>query len=467
MKKFELLLTFLKLPLDAVLILLAFLAAYFFRAQLEIVPVIYLWPVSKYLSFVLKLLPFWVFVFILEGLYATRLKSFSRELSSIFIAVSSSMALTVVWIFLTKTDFFSRLIIIFAFIFAFVFVLLGRVFWRLLNSFLYRLGFLARGVILVGDNGITLQLQFLIKKNKHLGLKVLEVVKPGEVERLEEVLQRNGRADEIIVSDLSLSQNQILTLIDLAEERHLVFKQVPSIYELKRLGLEMSWFLDFPLMELKKTPLDGWGKILKRLFDLVASLFSLLLLSPVFLVVAILIKMDSRGPIFYWNERVGAEGKFEVIKFRSMKIEYATGERYGGLKALSLEEELIKKQNVREGGLYKIKDDPRVTKLGRFLRRSYLDELPQLINVLKGDLSLVGPRPHQEREVRHYLKDYNRVMAVKPGITGLAQISGASDLSVTEEVRLDNYYVENWSFFLDLLIIVKTFGALRRRRMAE
>lgn len=459
--------TFLKLPLDAILILAAFVAAYFFRAKLEIVPVIYLWPLSQYLAFVLKLLPFWIFVFVLEGLYTTRSKSLSRELSSIFIAVSSSMALTVVWIFLTKTDFFSRLIIIFALIFTFVFVLLGRVFWRVLTSFLSQVGLLARGVILVGDNGLTSQLQFLIKKNNFLGLKVLEVVKPGEIEKMEEILQRNPRVDEIIVSDLSLSQAQILTLIDLAEERHLVFKQVPSIYELKRLGLEMSWLLDFPLMELKKTPLDGWGKILKRFFDAVMALLALILLSPVFLVIAILIKLNSKGPVFYLNERVGPEGNFEVIKFRSMKIEYATGERYGGKKALFLEEELIKKQNVRQGGLYKIKDDPRVTKLGRFLRRSYLDELPQLINVLKGDLSLVGPRPHQEREVRHYLKDYNRVMAMKPGMTGLAQISGASDLPVVEEVRLDNYYAENWSFFLDLLIIFKTFGVLRRRRMAE
>ena len=135
-----------------------------------------------------------------------------------------------------------------------------------------------------------------------------------------------------------------------------------------------------------------------------------------------------------------------------------TGDQFGGdgEVALKKEEQLIKEQSIKAGPVYKIANDPRVTKVGRFIRRTSLDELPQLINVLKGEMSLVGPRPHQPREVANYEKWHKAVIAIKPGLTGLAQISGRSDLSFDEEVRLDTFYMENWSLFLDFIILIKT-----------
>ena len=175
------------------------------------------------------------------------------------------------------------------------------------------------------------------------------------------------------------------------------------------------------------------------------------------LLVAIAIKLDSKGPIIYKNERVGSDGKkFYVYKFRYMKIEYCTGTQYGGNNAQKIEEDLIKKQSVRQGPLYKIANDPRKTNVGVFIEKYKLDELPQFFNVFQGNLSLVGPRPHQPREVAKYDKHHFKLFQIKPGITGMAQISGSSDLNFEDEYKLDLYYIENWTLWLDIKILLKT-----------
>ncbi len=185
------------------------------------------------------------------------------------------------------------------------------------------------------------------------------------------------------------------------------------------------------------------------------------------IITAILIKLESSGSIIYKNERVSKNGVFKTYKFRSMFLKYCVGDGYGDNKALEFEEELIKKQNTKDGPVYKIGRDPRLTKIGRFIRRWSIDEFPQFFNVLFGNMSLVGPRPHQPREVIKYEKHHKKVLAIKPGITGLAQISGRSDLSFEEEVKLDTYYIENWSLLLDISIILRTPIAMIRTRKAE
>ncbi len=186
------------------------------------------------------------------------------------------------------------------------------------------------------------------------------------------------------------------------------------------------------------------------------------------LVIALLIKLEDReGPVIYRNERIGENGKkFFVYKFRYMQWRYCIAKENPHLKeAIAFEKELIAKRNVREGGiLYKIQDDPRKLRVGRFIERFSLDELPQFWNVLRGDMSLVGPRPHQEREVERYAEYHRRLLTIKPGVTGMAQVSGRSDLAFEDEYRLDVFYIENWSLWLDILICLKTAGALLRRR---
>ena len=192
----------------------------------------------------------------------------------------------------------------------------------------------------------------------------------------------------------------------------------------------------------------SWGK---RGFDVLGSLALLVVFSPVFLVAALRIKLHDRGPVLFSQERVGKDGMlFSCLKFRSMVIDAEA-------KLAELHE-----QNGYESGLFKLKNDPRITKPGVWLRKYSLDELPQLVNVLRGDMSLVGPRPPLPLEVAAYERDTNRRLDVRPGLTGLWQVSGRSDLSWDETVRLDLYYVDNWSMLQDLNILVKTLGAVMR-----
>ena len=230
----------------------------------------------------------------------------------------------------------------------------------------------------------------------------------------------------------------------------------------------MKIFNGEPIIEFQHTPLDGWGKVLKRGFDIVAGFGLTFLFSPLMFIIALLIKIeDPDGPIIYTNERVGEDGKkFFVYKFRYMQWKYCITEENPHMKeAIAFEKKLIEERNVRKGGiLYKIKDDPRKMRVGAFIERFSLDELPQFFNVLRGEMSLVGPRPHQEREVERYSEYHRRLLTMRPGVTGMAQVSGRSDLDFEDEYRLDVFYIENWSLWLDIMICLKTAGALIRRR---
>jgi lipopolysaccharide/colanic/teichoic acid biosynthesis glycosyltransferase len=205
--------------------------------------------------------------------------------------------------------------------------------------------------------------------------------------------------------------------------------------------------------------------VAKRAMDIIFSGLLIMILSPLLLLTAIIIKLDSRGPVFFsrrddgsYVTRVGQNGKpFRYFKFRSM-IDRADSLRYT---------ELADRNLRTDGPLVKIKDDPRVTRFGRFIRRFSIDELPELFLVFMGRMSLVGPRPHLPEEVAKYEQHHHKVLTIKPGISGLAQISGRSDLAFEEEVRLDLYYIENWSMLLDISILLKTPWAVIRHRQAE
>jgi exopolysaccharide biosynthesis polyprenyl glycosylphosphotransferase len=191
----------------------------------------------------------------------------------------------------------------------------------------------------------------------------------------------------------------------------------------------------------------------KRLFDIVGATVALVVAAPVMAVIAIAIKLEDRGPAVFEQIRVGLKGEtFTFYKFRSMVVD--------------AEQRLSQLESEQGGVLFKIRDDPRMTRVGKFIRRLSLDELPQLLNVLKGQMSLVGPRPALPREVAKYHQDVHRRLDVRPGLTGLWQVSGRSDLSWDDTVRLDLYYVDNWSLLQDLMIMMRTVGAILRPRGA-
>jgi len=209
------------------------------------------------------------------------------------------------------------------------------------------------------------------------------------------------------------------------------------------------------VVQLRRTALVGWGRVFKRLTDIGSSTLALVLLSPVFALIAFAIKWESAGPVFVGLQRLSRNRRFLLYKFRSM-IENAEE-----LKPL------LASYNERpDGPLFKMHHDPRVTAVGRLLRRMRLDEMPQFFNVFRGDISLVGPRPHQPDEIAKYQRHHRKVLAIKAGATGLAQISGSSDLPFEEEVALDTFYIENWSFMMDVRIIVRTITMVFRDRSA-
>lgn len=210
-------------------------------------------------------------------------------------------------------------------------------------------------------------------------------------------------------------------------------------------------------LEYKHSKLDGRAIILKKLVDLFASLFLIIITLPFMILIGIIIKIDSRGPVLYKSKRVGKYGKlFSFLKFRSMYTDMSVG--YGGKKAEELYQKLIQSEsNVRQWVLPKIANDPRVTRVGRFLRKTSLDELPQLFCVFRWTMSLVGPRPHLPNEVKQYESWQKRLLSIKPGITWYAQVFGRDNLDFEEEAKLDLYYIQNRSLFLDVYVILATF----------
>lgn len=224
----------------------------------------------------------------------------------------------------------------------------------------------------------------------------------------------------------------------------------------------------WPMMALEyvPSPLDGWWRVSKRLFDLFVATIAVIFLLPILLIVAICIKLDSSWPVFYLQMRMWKNKKpFTFIKFRTMFTHLSVGEQYWWDKAMEVYEQLIDSDaNTREWILPKIQDDPRVTRVGRFLRKTSLDELPSLFSVIKWDMSLVGPRPHMTREVKQYDAWQERLFSIKPWITWYAQLFGRDQLPFEEEARLDLYYIQNWSLFLDVYVLVSTVKVVLKGR---
>ncbi len=471
MKRSELFFSFLLVPLDYAMIVLAGIAAYHLRFSgllKGLRPVVFELPFDSYIKALLPLGALWLIVFSLTGLYNIRsARKLFRELYRVVLACSTGFMLVVILIFIRRELFDSRFIILAGWFLAIIFVSFGRSLIRLSQRMLYNANIGTKEIILVGAGKTADSLVSYFSKNKGLGYKIVKRVHDFELETSQELadLINSKEVDEILQADPNLTKAEVIRLYDFADENHLTFKYVADILDTKVLKTEFSELAGIPIMEVKRTTLDGWGRIAKRIFDIAISLLLIVILLPLIVLVAIVIKLESHGPIFFSRRdddsplyRVGQGGKlFRYFKFRSMR-DKSDSMRYNELASNNLR---------KDGPLVKIKDDPRVTKFGRFLRRFSIDELPEFFLVLKGDMSLVGPRPHLPEEVAKYERHHRKVLTIKPGITGMAQISGRSDLTFEEEVKLDTYYIENWSIIMDLTILLRTPLAVLRRRAAE
>ncbi|WP_354559298.1 MULTISPECIES: sugar transferase [unclassified Rhodococcus (in: high G+C Gram-positive bacteria)] len=272
----------------------------------------------------------------------------------------------------------------------------------------------------------------------------------GDEHNVLEAIQASGADTVAVTATEHLGTKGIRKMVWDLEKKNIDLVVAPGVVDVAGPRLVMRPVAGFPLIHVEKPQYNGATRFSKTAFDFIFAVLVLVLISPILLATAAAVKATSRGPVFYKSERMGIDGKpFPMIKFRSM------------IQNADKQVDALLAQNESSGGvLFKIREDPRVTKVGKFMRKYSIDELPQFLNVLRREMSVVGPRPPLRREVETYDGDVRRRLLVKPGITGLWQVSGRSDLSWEETVRLDLSYVENWSMVGDLLIIAKTVKAV-------
>ncbi len=472
MKRVELFFNLLAIPIDAAMVVTSAVFAYVLRIKFE-----YLWPILfkidpvDYIKTILFVLPFLLIVLALYGLYNVRSTDrLSGELVKITAAVATALMAVVLIFFFNRDVFPSRLIVLISGAITLVMLSIGRIVLRLIRDGQLRRGRGAhRLVVCVGPKSDPRIIES-IKKNAELGYKIVAVLNSDQTNLMDEldILGKEIPIDEFMQTDPDMPSKVSAELLRHCHDRGIKFNFVPNIFDVSTRRMEIEMISDAPIIKLKGTPLDGWGQVVKRTTDVAASVSALLVLSPVFLAIYTAIKLNSPGRVIYVAPRAGYGKEFDFYKFRSMYTHLSEGAGYGGEQADQMLNKLVA-QNARPGPVWKIKNDPRVTPVGRFLRKSKLDELPQFWNVLKGDMSLVGPRAHQTNQVVHYGQQYQRLFTIKPGLTGLTQITQMQnpDLAFEEEARLDLYYIANWSLWLDIKIIFKTFWLLISRRYSS
>lgn len=443
----------------------------FGSAVTDIRAVIYPLPFANYMGILAATSIVMIAIFALNGLYSTSgTRRIVSELRKVFLACSTGILVVMVLFFFNRELFSSRFIILIAWVFSIILVSLMRYCMIQVERMLFKRGIGVHRVLLIGASRSAQILETAFHDSPTLGYTVSERAKQVDdqmMEKLAKIIKLKA-IDDIIVADQALLRTQIAKLIEFSKEHHLDFKYAADIFDTNVSHISMRPLVGIPLVELRRTPLHGWGRIFKRALDIVFSSLAIIIFSPIMLATALAVRLESAGGVIYRNRRVGENGKeFDTLKFRSMKQEFCVGDQYAhNNEALALEKKLIAEKSIKEGPVYKIQDDPRVTKVGKWIRMLSLDEFPQFFNVLRGDMSLVGPRPHQPREVQQYQAYQRAVLSMKPGVTGLSQISGRSDLEFVDEIRLDTYYMENWSIGLDLYIIFKTPFVLFKKRKA-
>ena len=471
MKKTESFFAVLSVLADFLMIILAGVSAYYLRFSdwsANIRPVIFNLPFPEYLRSVLVVAVLWIVIFFIAGLYQSKKsRQIAQELRKIFLACSTGLALVAIIIFFKRELFDSRFIVLMGWALAVIYLSFIHIILRAIERRLFIFGIGVHKVILVGNSKTTDHLMAEFSGNKKSGFEVVKRVRNFSLETAQELAEfiADHGVDEIIQSDPNLTKPETLRLYDFANDNHITFKYVADLLEVKVLRTEVTEISGIPIVEVKRTTLEGWGRVFKRLFDIIISGFLIIILSPILLFTTLMIIIDSKGPVFFSRRddgspvtRVGEGGApFKYFKFRSM-IPNSDSMRYRELAD----------RNIRaDGPMVKIKDDPRVTTFGKFIRRWSIDELPELFLVFIGRMSLVGPRPHLPEEVAKYENYHRKTLTIKPGITGLAQVSGRSDLLFEEEAKLDIYYIENWTVLLDISILLRTPFAVLKHREAE
>ena len=426
---------------------------------------------AYYTGLVAIVIPVWLLVFWVSGLYDEHnLLGGTREYALVFNGTSVGMLLVIMATFFAPTFVIARAWLLLAWGLAFLLVAVGRF---LLRRGVYRLrrrGWFLRPTLMIGTNEEAVALARQLGQWRTSGLNMLGFVASGQVdggrlfrnlyvlgqlEDLEDLVERYG-VEELVIATTSLTRAQLVDVFRAFATHEDVHLRLSSgLFEVMTTGLRIKELAYTPLIDVRPVRLTGVDRFLKAALDLSIALGVMLLGAPLFLAIALAVRLDSHGPVLHRRRVLGLNGReFDALKFRTMLVDGdAILDRHAGLR-----------EELRERG--KLERDPRVTRIGRLLRKTSLDELPQVFNVLLGQMSIVGPRMISPAEHERYGRWDMNLLTVKPGISGLWQVSGRSDLSYDDRVRLDMNYIRNWTIWLDIQILIQTIPAVLRGRGA-
>lgn len=455
----EIFLQLLLVLMDIVGIVIAFGLAYWIRFYSGVIPVLYGPPnQADYLNALGLTLVFWEFLFIYNGLYIIRGKKISyHTIYQIARCAVIGMFFLMAFVFMFRNLNLSRQVVILGMFFSIPLITLERFLFSILLHYLRKKGWGMTRTLIVGTGKMAKLIADNMKNHPESGYQFCGYVTipyseanaalnqdiVGNLEDLSKIIRLQA-IDKVLIASPELDRNLIFEVLLEVEKNIADFAVVPNLVEMMIQKVSIDDIQGIPLLSLRETPLKGWKMVFKYSFDRIIAFLALIILAPLFLLLALIIRFDTPGPIFYRQRRIGADGKqFVIYKFRSMRSD--------------AEEDT--------GPIWAHKNDPRSTKVGRFIRHYYIDELPQFLNVLRGDMSLVGPRPERPFFVSQFKERIPQYMSrhrVKSGITGWAQVNGyRGDTSIEERTKYDLYYVENWDFLFDIKILLMTVFSLK------
>ena len=446
--------------LDIVTIIVAFLAGYWVRYDLRwFLDVAYDAPLSAYLPFLILYVILTPVFFVVDGVYRTWPRSWMDQVYRITNATAKVTVLMLAVTFVFRPRYYSRVMLVEVGLLTIGLLALVRGAEGLAIAYLRRRGVGIKRVVIVGAGEIGRTVMRTIVARPDLGYRVVGFVDDnpekgytdigrfkalGPLDNLPTILDEE-RPDEVIITLPWMYHRKIMGIVRECERRGVRPRIVPDLFQMSLTQVNVEDLGGVPLIGVRTVAISKGALLVKRLIDVTVAAVGLVLCAPLFLLIALAIRLDSPGPIIFRQTRVGLRGRhFEMYKFRSMHV------------GAEEQQDMLADMNEADGPIFKIRDDPRLTRVGRVLRRLSMDELPQLVNVLRGEMSLVGPRPPIPAEVEKYQEWHKKRLEAPPGMTGLWQVSGRSRLSFDEMVLLDIYYIENWSLWLDFKILMRT-----------
>ena len=464
--------------IDTFVLLTAFTIAYIARVQYDPRPLLTNVHAYDYLLAFLIIIPFWILILAILGLYQP--STYNRRLvewSKIAVGSFIGILLVIGWQYVGDKNILpARLVAVYAFVGSFVLIIVEREILRLIRGLMFRFGKGISRVLIIGSSDTTIDIARSLTDTAKSGFEVVAIASPKTIMPAElntthhyslvETALRDipvNAITTIIQTDLYDSSERNQKILNAALSHHINYRFIPGEAEFYSGKNTVDVFLGYPMISVYQTPLVGWGAILKRIFDQIVSTILIIVLSPVFLIIFIIKKIADPGPAFYVSKRLSRFSQpIRLIKFRSMDAAYGSRDASDEFRDMDRDDLVLEYEENR-----KVQNDPRITKFGAFLRASSLDELPQLFNVFKGELSLVGPRPILPQEVKLARGRSALLHSVKSGVTGMWQVSGRSELSFDERIGLELFYAQNWTFWLDIKILFKTIGVVLRKRGAN